>query len=73
MSEKIKYINVISDNGGMYSGRVKVSDLINDYVSGLNETDDAYCIKWLKDKSYDVETKLVFITSVWGIDYEIIK
>lgn len=73
MGEKIKYINVISDNGGMYSGRVKVSDLINDYVSGLSEVDDAYCIKWLNDKSFDVEPKLVFIASVWGIDYEIVK
>ena len=69
----IEYINVIRDNGGMYSGHVKVSDLINDYVSGLSEVDDAYCIKWLNDKSYDVESKLVFIASVWEIEYEIIK
>ena len=36
MSE-IKYINVIKDNGGAYSGRVSVSALINDYISSLNK------------------------------------
>ena len=69
---KIKYIEVISDNGGAYGGRVSVSVLINDYISGLNEEEDSVCIEWLKDCSYDVEEKLAFITSVWGIDYEIV-
>ena len=71
--DKIKNIRVVHDDGGTYSGIVKVSDLIRDYVKSLNPTEenDAECIEWLNDKGYDVMNKIAFITSVWGIDYEL--
>lgn len=57
--------------GEIYSGTITSYHLIQDYIKGLNEVEDADTIEFLR--TADEETAIQYVCIMWGLSYEIVK